>query len=481
MLLHKMNNKIENQNTPPLCVDLDGTLVKLDTLHQSILLLIRRKPKSIFKIIKWIQAGRASLKEEVTKRVSIDAAHLPYNNKLLNFLKNEKDKGRKLVLVTGANFRTANAVANHLQIFDHVMSSSESFNLFGPEKPKMILNKYNEYDYAGDSIHDLPAFNAARKKLFVNPSRSLLKYKYDTLIEEKKSKLKSIFESLRINQWIKNILIFLPVLLAHKLHQDIFFNQCIIAFFSFSLTASAIYIFNDLLDISADQHHPRKKYRPIAIGNIQIQFAIYMIPLLLISSFIFLHFLPNRESMAFVLILYILTAFLYSLKFKQIIFFDVILLTLFYNTRIIIGGKCSDTVISSWFFLFTFFLFLNLALLKRYGSLVEFNEEKTAQQERGYLLKHRKVLKFLGIATGLFSFLILSMYSFSDQVKILYNNPLFINFTSPLILCWLIRMWKIADKNLMSNDPLIFASKDFVSYIIFFSITLLFILGALNS
>ena len=146
-------------------------------------------------------------------------------------------------------------------------------------------------------------------------------------------------------------------MLAHKLHQDIYFNQCVIAFFSFSLTASAIYIFNDLLDISADQHHPRKKYRPIAIGNIQIQSAICMIPLLLISSFLFLHFLPNRESMAFILILYILTAFLYSLKLKQIIFFDVILLTLFYNTRIITGGKCTDTVISSWFFCLHFFFY----------------------------------------------------------------------------------------------------------------------------
>ena len=472
-----MNDKIINKNIPPLCVDLDGTLVKLDTLHQSLLLLIRRNPKSIFKILKWIQAGRASLKNEATKRVSIDPAYLPYNNKLLNFLKNEKNKGREIVLVTGANFRTANAVANHLEIFDHIMSSSETFNLFGPEKPKMILNKYNEYDYVGDSIYDLPAFRAARKKIFVNPSLALLKHKYDLLINEKKSTLKSIFESLRINQWIKNILIFLPVLLAHKIHQGIYFNQCIVAFFSFSLTASAIYIFNDLLDISADQHHPRKKFRPIASGNIQIQCAIYLIPILLICSFVLLFFLPNNQSVAIILISYILMAFIYSLKLKQVIFLDVVLLTLFYNSRILIGGKCSDTVISSWFFLFTLFLFLNLALLKRYGSLVEFNDIKNTQQERGYSLKHKKVLKKLGIVTGLISFLILLIYSMSDQVKILYLNPFFISFTSPLILYWLIRIWKIADKNLMNNDPLIFASKDFVSYIIFFVITLLFILG----
>ena len=462
---------------PPICVDLDGTLVKIDTLHQALLLLIRRDPKTILKIPKWIRKGRAVLKDEVMQRIFLDVPFLPYNKQLLSYLREEKEKGRKIILVTGANIRVATAVANHLNIFDEIMASSSSHNLFGSEKTIAIQKKYKAYDYAGDSIYDLPAFEKARKKIFVNPSRLLSKHKSDILIEERHSLLKSIFESFRISQWTKNILIFLPALLAHQLNNNSILFSSLITFLSFSLTASAIYILNDLLDISADQHHPRKRNRPFANGNLQLIQGIYFIPILLISSFLILQLLPNSNILSRILMLYTLLAISYSLKLKQIIFVDVIILTLFYNIRIIMGGFATYTSISDWFFFFTLFLFLNLALLKRFASIVELKEENTFLQERGYTKLHKKLLLYSGITTGLASCFILLMYSFSDQINFLYSKPFLIHFTSPVLMYWLIKMWRSANKNMMRNDPFVYASQDIISYIVCLAIGLLFFLA----
>ncbi len=451
----------------PLCVDLDGTLIKLDTLHQAILLLIRQKPSTLFLLPQWIRKGRAFTKNEVARRQSLNVKNLPYNNKLLSYIKSEKNKGRTIILVTASNYRTAEAVSKHLGCFDEVLSSSESMNLFGSVKRDILKEKYKTFDYAGDSISDLPIWAASRKKILVNPSRKTLKKQSsDLLIVDKDPVSQSIPKTLRVHQWIKNLLLFLPILLAHQLNTTFLITDAVFAFLAFSLAASAIYIINDLFDLEADQSHPRKKYRPFAAGNIQIIQGVFFSPLLLIGSIILSSFLPL--SFLYIIFLYILLTSVYSVYFKQLFGWDVIILTILYNMRIIAGGSVTNTSISLWLLIFSILFFLALALVKRCIELKELSSNyrsNSNQRGRGYKVTHYNLLYKVGVITSLSSIIVLIGYLLSNKVIQLYHSPFYLWLIIPLVAFWFLRLWKRVTQGNLHDDPLVFAITDTQTYI----------------
>ena len=451
----------------PLCVDLDGTLIKLDTLHQAVLLLIRQKPSTLFLLPQWIRKGRAFTKNEVARRQSLNVENLPYNNKLLSYIKSEKNKGRTIILVTASNYRTAEAVSKHLGCFDEVLSSSESMNLFGSVKRDILKEKYSTFDYAGDSISDLPVWAASRKKILVNPSRKTLKKQSsDLVIVDKDPVSQSIPKTLRVHQWIKNFLLFLPILLAHQLNKTFLITDAVFAFLAFSLAASAIYIINDLFDLEADQSHPRKKYRPFAAGNIQIIQGVFFSPLLLIGSIILSSFLP--VSFLYIIFLYILLTSLYSVYFKQLFGWDVILLTILYNMRIIAGGSVTNTPISVWLLIFSILFFLALALVKRCIELKELSSNyrsNTNQRGRGYKVTHYNLLYKVGVITSISSIIVLVGYLLSNKVIQLYQFPFYLWLIIPLVAYWFLRLWKRVTQGNLHDDPLVFAITDIQTYI----------------
>ena len=457
---------ISNDKTP-LCVDLDGTLIKLDTLHQAILLLIRRKPSTLFLLPQWIRKGRAFTKNEVARRQSLNVKNLPYNNKLLSYIKSEKNKGRTIILVTASNYRTAEAVSKHLGCFDEVLSSSKSMNLFGSVKRDILKEKYNTFDYVGDSISDLPIWAVSRKKILVNPSRKTLKKQSsDLLIVDKDPVSQSIPKTLRVHQWIKNLLLFLPILLAHQLNTTFLITDAVFSFFSFSLAASAIYIINDLFDLEADQSHPRKKYRPFAAGNIQIIQGVFFSPLLLIGSIILSSFLP--VSFLYIIFLYILLTSLYSVYFKQLFGWDVILLTILYNMRIIAGGSVTNTPISLWLLIFSILFFLALAIVKRCIELKELSSNyrsNSNQRGRGYKVTHYNLLCKIGVITSISSTIVLIGYLLSNKVVQLYQSPFYLWLIIPLVAFWFLRLWKRVTQGNLHDDPLVFAITDIQTYI----------------
>jgi len=460
-----------NENTSiPLCVDLDGTLVKLDTLHQALFLLLRRSPASIFRIPGWIAKGKAHLKDQVMQRVVLDASALPYHKEFLDYLRQEHGNGRKLVLATASNYRTANAVADHLGLFSDTISSTVDTNMRHARKLEAIQKRFPTFGYAGNDAADFPIWDAADEVILVNPSPSA-REKYaataDHVFVERRPVVRMLAKAMRPRQWLKNLLIFSPVFLAHKFTDIGTLLQATIAFFAFSFAASSIYVLNDLFDLSADQHHPRKCRRPFASGDLSITVGALLIPLLALFSIILGMLLPLPFFL--VLLSYYAITTIYSWRLKQMEIIDVLTLAILYSMRIVAGAAATGTPASSWFIIFAIFLFLSLALVKRLSELREMQdkpETENSHRERGYTVGDLPLLMAFGTASGYLSAFVFTMYLNSEWVAQLYTRPELLWLFCPLLLYWITRIWMLAWRGQMYDDPLAFASKDPHTYVV---------------
>jgi 4-hydroxybenzoate polyprenyltransferase/phosphoserine phosphatase len=452
----------------PLCVDLDGTLVKLDTLHQAVFLLLRRRPASILQLPGWITKGKAHLKDQVMQRVSLDAHVLPYHQEFLTYLQEQHQRGRPLVLATASNYRTADAVAEHLGIFSEILSSNADTNLRHERKLEAIKKRFPKFGYAGNDVADFPIWEEAGEVILVNPSnRAYARFaeKATHVFRERRPVSSMLFKAMRCQQWLKNLLIFAPMLLAHQFSDHAALRQAFCAFSAFSFAASAIYVLNDLFDLSADQHHPRKKQRPFASGNLSIQSGALLIPLLAVLSLVFSLFLPFPFFTT--LLVYFVMTTLYSWRLKQVVIADVIVLALLYTLRIIAGACATGTVVSSWFIAFSIFLFLSLALVKRFAELHEVKDTAdhvNVRRERGYKIKNLPALMIFGMASGYLAVLVFTLYLNSTKVSQLYAHPALLWLFCLLLLYWITRIWTLAWRGNMHDDPLAFAAKDLQTY-----------------
>jgi 4-hydroxybenzoate polyprenyltransferase len=453
----------------PLCVDLDGTLVKLDTLHQAVFLLLRRSPASIFRIPGWITKGKAHLKDQVMQRVALDATALPYHQEFLAYLRQQHEAGRKLVLATASNYRTANAVAEHLGFFPETISSNVDTNMRHAQKLAAIKERFPRFGYAGNDVADFPIWEDAEEVILVNPTRpAYAKYaaKADRVFIERRPVPGMLLKAMRCQQWLKNLLIFAPMVLAHKFTDTETLLQAATAFFAFSLAASSIYVLNDLFDLGADQHHPRKCRRPFASGDLSIAVGALLIPLLAILSVILGMLLP--PAFLSVLLAYYAITTLYSWRIKQLAVVDVLTLAILYSMRIVAGSVATATAASSWFIVFAIFLFLSLALVKRLSELIELkgSGDDHALRERGYRVDDLPLLMAFGTASGYIAVFVFTMYLNSDTVKVLYSRPEWLWVFCPLLLYWITRIWMLAWRGSMQDDPLAFAARDWQTYII---------------
>ncbi|MDZ8118293.1 UbiA family prenyltransferase [Pontiella agarivorans] len=454
----------------PLCVDLDGTLVKLDTLHQALFLLLRRDPACIFKFAGWLLKGKAHFKDQVMQRVELDAAVLPYNGPLLQWLRKERSKGRTLILATASNYRTAEAVARHLGIFDEVLASNADTNLRHSNKLEAIREKFPAFGYAGNDKADFPIWDAADEVILANPcplSRKGYAVKADHIFVDHPGCFFCIAKAMRPQQWLKNVLIFTPMILAHRFSDPAVILQTVIAFFAFSLAASSIYLLNDLFDLSADQHHPRKRKRPFASGDLPISAGALMTPLLITASLLLCLLLPL--NFVYVLIAYYIITTIYSWRLKQIAVADVLTLALLFSCRIFAGAVATETAASGWFIEFAIFLFLSLAIVKRVSELREIKEtdaEEQARRERGYRVDDLPLLLGFGTASGYIAVLVFTMYLGSDKVAELYTYPRLLWIFCPLLLYWITRIWHLAWRGEINDDPLAFAARDLQTYVL---------------
>ncbi len=473
-------------NKIPLVVDLDGTLINTDMLHESVIAAFRQNPLIVFKVLLWLTRGKACLKANLAKQVSINAENLPYNQAFLSWLKEKKDEGRHIVLSTASHLSHANAVAIHVGLFDEVIATDDSINLAGKHKSEALVTKYGKqaFDYAGNSSADLHVWENARNAIVVNAPLSLVrkaqaKHHVEKIFNKKKLTFKSIRHTFRVHQWLKNALLFVPMLAAHEFTDYNTWISLIIAFVSFSLCASAVYIGNDLLDLSSDRLHPRKSQRPFASGDVPIVVGVILIPILLIISGLLASYL-NPDFM-FWLVLYFLLTCAYSLYIKRIVLIDCMTLAVLYTLRIIAGAAAAVMSLSLWLLAFSIFIFFSLAFVKRYAELKAHTlKERDLVHGRGYYTSDAQLVQILGIASGHSALVILALYLNSEAVLSLYSNPKVIWAAIPIMLFWISWVWIKAHRNEMNDDPLVFAVKDPTSLLAGLMLALVLYVGAVG-
>lgn len=467
-----MNNQLSD-NTIPLVADLDGTLINTDLLFEAAVLLVKKKPVYIFKLILWLFKGKVFLKNSIFEKVQPDYAYLPYNNEVINFLHSEFAKGRKIVLATASPLSAAKEIAKVHPVFSEVYGTDEKLNLKGQNKVNLLVSKYGDkqFDYIGDSKADLPVFSKCRFAYLVNPSGGLEK-KVATIATVKHTwktataTVKDYIKAIRVYQWIKNLLLFVPLVTSHSLSEPNLIIQSFFAFGIFSAVASAGYVFNDMLDVNSDRKHPRKKFRPIASGKISVLTALVIAVALLATGLFF----AAKLSLAFLCIVltYFLVSFSYSVFLKRIVLYDVFILALLYSIRVFAGAIVIDVVLSFWLIAFSTFIFLSLAFVKRYSELIQANDENGLKTRgRGYETADHNLLQVMGVASGFLAVVVFSLYINSPEVTVLYARPKILWAISFLFLFWISRIWLFTARGKMTDDPIVFALKDITSYFIF--------------
>lgn len=457
---------MENSKTP-LCVDLDGTLIRTDLLVESLLVLIKQKPWLVFLIPVWLLRGKSVLKEEIASRVDLNVQTLPYQSDLVEFLRKEHATGRTLVLVTASHRKFADGIAKHLGVFTKVHATENGTNLTGRTKRDFLVNNYGikGFDYAGNSRADVPVWGMARQAIVVNPGVGVLQDAMNQCpisqtFTDTHVGVKAYAKALRMHQWLKNLLIFAPMLLAHQIGQIGLWMDGSLAFISFSLCASSVYLLNDLLDLPADRLHPRKRFRPFASGNISSVHGIVLIPLLLLCAFAIASMWLPTEFLI-VLASYYLLTISYSFWFKAIVLLDALLLASLYTIRIIGGMAATHIGASFWLLSFSIFLFFSLALVKRYSELLVLKQRgQLTTHGRGYHVEDLVMLMGFGVSSGFIAVLVSALYINSEQIKVLYHHPAFLWLVSPILLYWISRIWLITHRGGMHDDPVVFAAKD---------------------
>jgi 4-hydroxybenzoate polyprenyltransferase/phosphoserine phosphatase len=466
-----------------LCVDLDGTLVKSDTLVDSLFLLVRTHPLRSLRAPLWLKGGKAALKARVCSEVQLDAARLPYNRKLLEYLTRQHSQGRKLYLTTGADTSLARRIADHLGIFEEVLASDGLTNLTGHNKLQSLQQRFaeNGFDYVGNARPDLPLLSHSGEAMVANPDLALQgllrKHKIPVAhrFDDRAPLSKTILKTIRLHQWAKNVLIFVPLLLAHALHLRPVMNA-VTAFFCFSLCASATYIVNDLLDIEADRRHPKKRFRPFAAGNLSPAVGAAISISFLALAFAGSAFLPR--AFAGWLLAYLVTTLAYSLHLKRVVLLDVILLSGLYTLRMLAGGAATNVVFSPWLAAFSVFLFLSLAMVKRFSELQNVRAlGHTISNNRGYLLVDIEQLRSFGTASAYASVVVFALYINGNDIAGLYRHPTRMWLMTPLMILWLSRVWLLASRGELDEDPVIFAVTDRMSLLIGAAIVLIAILA----
>jgi 4-hydroxybenzoate polyprenyltransferase/phosphoserine phosphatase len=469
---------MNTKNSPPLCVDLDGTLIATDTLWESILLLLRQNFWRAFWLPLWLMQGRAYFKHQIAQHVILEVATLPYRENVLAFLQREKNKGRILVLATAAHQSIAQAVVEHLKLFDFVIASDVETNMKGSTKRDTLKQRFGVYDYIGDSRADLPLWKAAHKAFMVAPSTALWKQIQcppDNVFSVSKATWRVWLKALRPHQWVKNLLIFIPLILSHQLLDTTKLGEALLAFIAFSLVASSGYVLNDLLDLAADRVHPSKKHRPFASGKIPIQYGLPLFAILVSLSFIIsLSWLSS--SFTGMLGLYLLFTMSYSFYFKQKLIIDVFILAGLYTHRILAGGIVVAVPVSSWLLAFSMFMFMSLAFLKRYVELLQLSDKKTIKN-RGYEISDIEMVASVGPTSGYMAVLVFSLYITSDKVTMLYQSPFLLWIICPFLLYWITKVWFLAHRRLMLDDPIQFALTDLVSWFVLISIGVFMLLA----
>jgi len=467
----------------PIAVDLDGSLIHTDILYETFVRAVFRHPWCLLMLIPWLLSGKAYLKMKLASLVDFDIAALPYNQELLNYLSEQKD--REIILCTATNEKLAQNIAAHLGFFDGAIGSTATLNLTGSEKAKVLVERYGEgnFTYVGNETRDLKIWKHAASAIVVERGEKLAKKVRELCPVEHTCKalvpsVKVIAKALRLHQWVKNILLFVPLLTSHQFMNLDLVWTCVLAFISFGLCASATYLVNDLSDLDSDRCHRKKKFRPLAAGTLSIRRAFLILALTLPVSALLAYYI----DLLFLLVLgvYVVVTLAYSFLLKRLQTVDIITLASLYTLRIVAGGAAVGIVPSFWLLAFSMFLFLCLALIKRISEILKTDGGDGAVKKisgRGYYTSDLQILTSLATSSGMLSILVFAMYLNSDDVIALYQFPYLLWLVCPVLLYWIVRILVMSSRGEIDEDPIVFALKDRRSWLAGFCIAVILFLS----
>jgi 4-hydroxybenzoate polyprenyltransferase/phosphoserine phosphatase len=458
-------------NAKPLCVDLDGTLVATDTIAESLLFLFKTSPWKLFGLAAAMAAGgRPKLKRELAQVAPVEPTELPYREEVLAYLQQARDEGRQLLLVTASDQATADRVAGHVGLFDAAFGSDGTHNLKAKNKAAFLVSRFGSagFQYVGDSIADLPVWEAANEAIMVAPSAATRRSAEHTVsnvtvLLERPNKWKAAIKELRPHQWAKNVLLFVPLYFSHQYTNLSLVFAALMAFISFSFCASAIYVLNDLVDLSSDRQHRTKRMRPLAAGTLSILdglgLSVISFALAIVIAALFVN--PN-----FILVLlgYVALTTAYTFVLKQRMIVDVLALASLFTYRVVAGGIAVDVELSPWLLAFSIFFFTSLAFVKRYSELIQLRGDPMGSlRGRNYVPADIPIITSAGPAAGLLAVLVFALYINSPATMVYYSSPKVLWGICLVLVYWLMRIWFLAARDQMHDDPVLFAVKDPVS------------------
>jgi 4-hydroxybenzoate polyprenyltransferase len=469
----------------PLAVDLDGTLVKTDTLWEGVLKVVKENPGKVWLWWGWLYRGKAYFKKKVAEEADLTIDLLPWRTPLLNYLQEEHKNGREIILATAADRRIAEAVAAHLGLFKRVIASDGVTNMAGRRKAEALRAVFGakKFDYAGNGRDDLAVWRVAREALVVGSKRRETQAAAMAPVVRRwpgaRLNWLIVARSLRVHQWLKNILLWVPLLLAHELLDAGKIAAVAAAFMAFSLAASGVYILNDLFDLEADRRHPEKKKRMLASGELGIGMAVISIPLLWLGAFMLAWLLP--VVFMFWLGFYIVLNLLYSWYLKRLAVVDVTVLSLLYTGRVFAGAAAAAVAVSPWLVALILFLTFSGALAKRYVELQRLEAEGAGNgYNRGYQAGDAAIVGQLGITSSYLSVLVLALYIQSDHVHQLYKTPEWLWAVVIIFFFWVSRVWLLAARGQMNDaDPLLSLARDKANYVILGAIVVVSVLATI--
>ncbi|MBU9651887.1 UbiA family prenyltransferase [Burkholderia multivorans] len=446
--------------TLPLVVDLDGTLTVSDTLMESVIAVVRRKPACVLRLPFWLAEGRAAFKARIAEQADFRAETLPYRQPLVDYLRHERQGGRTIVLATAAHASIADRVSAHLGLFDRVIATCDGTNLKGAAKLDRIREQIgDDFVYAGDSKADLSVWAGAKGAVLAGASRDVAANVRGSVPVERefadaRASLATWFGALRVHQWLKNLLLFVPLLTAFAFFDIDKVATLALAFVSMSLGASATYIGNDLWDLDNDRRHPRKRNRPFASGALSITEGLGCAALLLTAAFALAFAVSPGFAGMFALYLVLTTA--YSWRLKSIVLLDVVILSLLYTYRIVAGAVAAEIVVSSWLLAFSVFAFLSLALVKRCSELVSLRQsDKRAAAGRDYRVGDLEVLWPFGIGSSLAAVVVFGLFINAPETAQRYAVPQLLWLVQIGLIYLFGRLWIATVRGAMHDDPIV--------------------------
>ena len=473
----------------PVAVDLDGTLVRTDLLFECLFRIAKQKPWLLAVSPLWLIRGKAYLKRRAFEAATLDVSLLPLNQSFVDWLREEKARGRRLILTTAANQELAESAVARLELFDAVLGSDSKHNLKGPAKAVALSRMFESgFAYAGNSSADCPVWKASAEAIVVNASPWVRAEAERTanvtkVFDPPGKEGRALFRSMRPYQWIKNLLIFVPAFTSHEVIHAHVLMQLLMAFAAFCLCASGTYVFNDLLDLEEDRMHRSKKYRPFASGDCSIRLGLAAVAGCLTAGMA-LAFVAGG-GFPVLLLLYILVTTLYSIRIKKMFLLDVLTLAILYTVRVIAGHIVTGIPFSIWLLSFAFFLFLSLAFCKRATELFKLarSEERGAADTipgRGYRSIDLQIISTAGLCSGFLSTLVFALYINSEAVTLLYRRPALLWGILPLLLYYIVRIWIICGRGELEDDPIVYTAKSPSTYYIAALVVLIVVAATVN-